>query len=69
MGLKLAERSLQDFAKQFLFLRGEFFSLRGEIKNVDGLLAFGVNQRDLDVASQPCECRAEFRTASPDGPA
>jgi len=60
---------LQDFAKQFLFLRGEFFSLRGEIKNVDGLLAFGVNQRDLDVAIAAVRVPSRFRTASPDGPA
>jgi len=49
---ELSQGSLEDFAEEFLFLRGEFFALGGEIENVDGLVAFGVDQRDLDIASQ-----------------
>jgi len=38
-------------------LRGELPALRGEIEHVDRLVAFGIDQRDFNVASQPRQHR------------
>ena len=48
----LNQSSLEYFAEEFLFLRGELLALRGQVEHVDGLVAFRVDERDFDVASQ-----------------
>jgi hypothetical protein len=50
---KLNQNSLEHFAEEFLFLRGEFFALGGQIEHIDGFVPFRIDQRDLDIASQP----------------
>jgi hypothetical protein len=50
---RLNESSLEYFAEQFLLLRGELFALGGQVEDIDGFVAFRIDQRDLDVASQP----------------
>src|SRR6266403_5373939 len=47
----LAERGFQNFAQEFLFLRGELSALCRQIENVDGFLAFGVDQSHVNVAA------------------
>src|SRR4029077_7777436 len=47
---KLAESPLQYFSQNFLLLQFQFFSLRSQIKNVDSLLSFGVDESHLNVA-------------------
>src|SRR5579863_8335155 len=62
-GNELAESgqsALENFAEEFLFLGGEFFALRGEIENVDGFLALGVDERDFDVTAETRERRTHF---------
>jgi len=43
-------------------LRGELLALRGYVEHIDGLLAFRVDQRDFDVASQ-ANARADGRSS------
>lgn len=50
---ELREGALQDFLQEFLFLLAEFLSALRQIKDVDGFLAFRVDQRDVDVATKP----------------
>ena len=38
------------FREGGLGIRGEFFVVAGEVEDVDGGFAFGVDERDLDVA-------------------
>ena len=52
--------SMQYFAEKLLLLRGELLPLRCEVEGVDGLVAFGVDQRDFDVASQARHRRADL---------
>src|SRR5258705_1017048 len=47
---KLTEGSLQYFPQDFLLLQFQLSSLRSQIKNVDGLLSFGVDKSDFNVA-------------------
>ena len=51
----LYQSSLEHFAEEFLFLRGELFALRRQVEDIDSFVAFRIDQRDLDVASQPCQ--------------
>src|ERR1700680_628666 len=53
--LRLTQGSLQRFAERFLLLGTELLALFGEGEDVDGFLSFGINQRDFDIASQPCQ--------------
>src|SRR5437762_1755623 len=48
---ELDQGSLEHFAEEFLFLRGELLALPGKIEHVDGFVAFRIDQRDFDVAS------------------
>jgi len=48
---ELDQGSLEYFAEEFLFLRGELLALPGKIEHVDGFMAFRIDQRDFDVAS------------------
>ena len=48
---ELDQGSLEHFAEEFLFLRGELLALPGKIEHVDGFMAFRIDQRDFDVAS------------------
>jgi hypothetical protein len=48
----LAQFFLERLEQCMLFLGAEFFALLGEVEDVDGLLAFCVNQGDFDVAPQ-----------------
>src|SRR5690349_16473177 len=45
------EGSFQNFAEKFLFLRRQFSALRCQIENVDGLLAFRIDQCHIDIAA------------------
>lgn len=49
---ELREGALQDFLQELLFLLAEFLSSLCQIKDVNGLLAFRVDQRDVNVATQ-----------------
>jgi hypothetical protein len=40
---KLGQRALEDFAEQFLLWLAEFLATLGEVKNVDGFLAFRID--------------------------
>jgi hypothetical protein len=48
----LSQSSLEDFAEEFLFLRGKLFPQRRQVEHVDGFVAFGIDQGDLDIASE-----------------
>jgi hypothetical protein len=39
----LPESSLQHFVQEFLFLRGKFLALRGQIEDVNGFLPFRID--------------------------
>ena len=52
-GTTLTERALQHFAEQILLLRVKFLALGRQIKNIDCLLAFCIDQCDFDVAGKP----------------
>jgi len=39
----LRQRALQDLAQQFLFRLAEFFSVLGQVEDVDGFLAFRID--------------------------
>src|SRR5262245_56610176 len=57
-GRTLSERALQNFAQDILFARIELVALRREVEDVDGLLAFGIDEHDLDIAVKPRQSRA-----------
>jgi hypothetical protein len=47
-----AQFFLQTPEQRVLSFGAEFFALLGEVKDVNGLLAFGIDQRDFDIAPQ-----------------
>jgi hypothetical protein len=49
------ESALQDFPQQFVFLLAEFFAAFREVEDVDGFLAFGVDQGYVYVAAEAGE--------------
>ena len=49
------ESGLEHFAEDFLFLRGEFSALCAQVKHVDCLLPFRVDESHIDVAGEPRE--------------
>src|SRR5262245_27534415 len=54
----LPERALQNLAQDILFARIELVALRREVEDVDGLLAFSIDERNLDIAVKPRQSRA-----------
>src|SRR5215831_13941222 len=54
----LPERTLQNLAQDILFARIELVALRREVEDVDGLLAFGIDECNLDIAVKPRQSRA-----------
>ncbi len=52
----LGQCSLKNFMQQILFLRAQLLALRRQVKHVNRLLSFRIDQRNLDVAPLPRQC-------------